>query len=75
MSDRISSYQSVRLVVHVPQTGSRLAPWSLTAVVVKKGVPRAVVLDRGLIPLEGPSPSHQAIVRALDGVVGPMVVQ
>ena len=69
MPDRSSRYRVVRLAVHVPPTNGDRANWSLIAVGVKRGVPSAQILLDGTVPLQGPAPSTEEILDALDSIV------
>lgn len=69
MTDRISRYRTIRLVIHVPPSGHERAPWSLIATTVRAGVPSAQILLDGTVPLHGPRPGIEEIMDALDAAL------
>lgn len=70
MPDTTSSYRVVRLALHVPSNGGHLAPWSLVATGVRRGIPDARMLQTGVVPFAGPLPTEEEIWEALDRIVG-----
>lgn len=69
MPDRISNYRVVRLALHVPPTGGERAHWSLIATGVRGGIPSSTVLLDGVVPLQGPAPTTEEILEAIDSLV------
>lgn len=67
--DRISTYRTVRLLLHVPANQHTLAHWALHATRTQRGVPFAQVLQSGLVPLPAVSPTEQDIWEGLDRIV------
>lgn len=69
MNDRISRYRVVRLALHVPPTGGDRAHWSLIATGVRSGIPSSVILLDGTVRLQGPAPTTEEILEAIDSLV------
>ncbi len=70
MQDRITTARTVRLQLHVSQTSSPLAPWALSSISTRRGVPDARVLQLGYVPLTPMRPTEADIWEALDRIVG-----
>lgn len=69
MSDRISNYRQVRLVLQVPVNGASQTYWSLHAVGVKGGIPTARVLLDGFVPALHQQCTTEEILEAIDAAV------
>jgi len=69
MSDRISTYRQVRLVLQVPRSEDQRAYYSLHAIGVYKGIPTARILVDGTVSLAPLNPTTEEILEALDAAV------
>ena len=69
MSDRISTYRQVRLVLQVPSKDGQRTYWSLHAVGVRAGVPHSVILLDGVVAPLSSRPTTEEILEALDAAV------
>lgn len=69
MSRAQSNYRVVRLALHVPPTGGDRAHWSLIATGHRGGIPHAQVLLDGTVRLQGPAPTTEEILEAIDSLV------
>ena len=58
MSDRISNYRQVRLILSPWEGEWSRAYWSVHFLTVKQGVPRSYVADDGLIMLGSEAPTQ-----------------
>lgn len=67
--DNMSRYRVVRLALHVPMHAGALAPWSLVAVGVRRGVPSANILLDGRVRLAPRNPTTEEILEAIDSAV------
>ena len=65
MSDRISTYRQVRLVVQIPQDRASRSYWSLHAIGVQKGVPTSRILLDGYVPALDPNCTTEEILEAV----------
>lgn len=68
MADRVSTYRVIRLAIHVPPTGGTDARWTLVAVGHRSGIPTANILLDGVVHLQGPAPTTQEIVEAIEAI-------
>lgn len=68
MPDRISRYRQVRLIIDLPHGQETRCHWSLIALTVEKGIPRAEVVERGwTVPMPS-RPGPDEIWEALQGI-------
>lgn len=65
MSDRVSNYRQVRLIISPWEGEWKRAYWSVHFLTVKAGVPRSEVADDGLIVLGSDVPSQRDFWAAL----------
>jgi len=64
VNDRSSQYRCARLILFPPHLDGGHAPWSLTAEVIRKGVPRSQMLDHGHLLFVAREPSVEALWEA-----------
>jgi hypothetical protein len=69
MADRISNYRQVRLIINPARFDGSPASWSLTAIVVKKGIPHATSLAGGRVTSLGYDCSEEEFWAALAWIV------
>lgn len=70
MSDRISNYRQVRLIISPWEGSWSRAYWSVHFVSVRQGVPRSQVADDGLIMLGTEVPTQDQFWATLASLCG-----
>jgi hypothetical protein len=67
--DRVSYYRVARLALHVPATQGALAPWSLIATGVKRGIPSSSIIVDGRVPCPAHNPTTEELLEAFDAAL------
>lgn len=75
MADRISSYRTARLSLHLPPPGGDQARWSLLLLGVRNGIPMGQIHSDGVVRFDPAMPLEQEALLGLDAALAQVLIR